>query len=49
MKVWARMGHPCGEDFIASTFLTEHPEYQWQEPYLKDIKSNPWTLFGAKR
>ncbi len=49
MKFWARMGHPCGEDFIASTFLTEHPEYQWQEPYLKDMKSNPWTLFEATR
>jgi hypothetical protein len=40
---------PRGEDFIASTFLTEHPEYKWQEPYLKDMKSNPWTLFAAKR
>ena len=49
MKFWARMGHPCGEDFIASAFLTEHPEYKWQEPYLKDMKSNPWTLFGANR
>ncbi|HTY57210.1 MAG TPA: C45 family peptidase [Bacteroidota bacterium] len=49
MKFWARMGHPCGEDFIASTFLTEHPEYQWQEPYLKDMKSHPWTLFAAHR
>jgi hypothetical protein len=49
MKFWARMGHPCGEDFIASAFLTEHPEYKWQEPYLIDMKSNPWTLFEAKR
>jgi hypothetical protein len=48
LKFWARMGHPCGEDFTASTFLTEHPEYKWQEPYLKDMKSNPWTLFAAR-
>ncbi len=41
--------HPCGEDCIASTFLTQHPEYKWQEPYLKDMKSNPWTLFEANR
>ena len=47
MKFWARMGHPCGEDFTASTFLKAHPEYKWQEPYLKDMKSNPWTLFAA--
>jgi hypothetical protein len=47
LKFWARMGHPCGEDFIASSFLAEHPEYKWQEPYLKDMKANPWTLFEA--
>lgn len=48
MKFWARMGHPCGEDFIASVFLAKHPEYRWQEKYLKDMKSHPWTLFEAR-
>ena len=48
MNFWARMGHPCGEDFIASLFLAKHPEYRWQEKYLKDMKSHPWTLFGAR-
>jgi hypothetical protein len=42
------MGHPCGEDFIASTFFKAHPEYQWQEPFLRDMKAHPWTLFEAK-
>lgn len=49
LKLWARMGHPCGEDFIASRFFAQHPEYKWQERFLKDMKSHPWTLFEAKR
>lgn len=48
MKFWARMGHPCGEDFIASTFFAQHPEYNWQAKYLRDMKSYPWTLFEGK-
>ena len=48
MKIWGRMGHPCGRDFIAATFFEEHPEYQWQAKFLKDMRSFPWTLFGAK-
>jgi hypothetical protein len=43
----ARMGHPCGSDFIAATFLKEHPEYQWQAPILHDMKAGPWTEFHA--
>ena len=49
MKIWGRMGHPCGQDFIAADFFEKHPEYQWQGKFLKDMKSNPWTLFEAKK
>jgi hypothetical protein len=49
MKFWARMGHPCGEDFIAGPFFVKHPEYEWQKKYLKDMKSHPWTLFEAQK
>lgn len=49
MKIWARMGHPCGEDFLAAPFFEKHPEYKWQEKFLKDMKGNPWTLFEGKR
>jgi len=49
LEFWARMGHPCGEDFIASTFLAKHPEYKWMLPYLIDMKGHPWTLFETKR
>ncbi len=49
MKFWARMGHPCGQDFIGEKFYKLHPEYKWQEKYLKDMKSYPWTLFESKK
>jgi hypothetical protein len=49
MKFWVRMGHPCGEDFLVAPFLAEHPEYRWQEKYLKDMKGHPWTLFGGQK
>ncbi len=48
MKMWARMGHPCGEDFLAAPFAAAHPEFAWQLPYLRDMKANPWTLFAGK-
>jgi hypothetical protein len=47
MRLVARMGHPCGEDFLAKPFLAAHPEYAWQEPYLRDMKAGPWTQFRA--
>jgi hypothetical protein len=49
LKMWARMGHPCGEDFSAAAFVEKHPEWAWQIPYLRDMKANPWTLFEAKK
>jgi len=45
MAFQARAGHPCGEDFIADTFLKQHPEFAWQKPILPDMKGNPWTGF----
>jgi hypothetical protein len=42
-----RAGHPCGEDFIASTFFEKHPEYAWQKPILHDMKGEPWTPLAA--
>jgi hypothetical protein len=48
MKIWARMGHPCGADFIGSTFYKLHPEYEWQSKYLTNMLGHPWTEFSAK-
>src|SRR5260370_41626590 len=46
-RIMARMGHPCGGDFLAKPFLAAHPEYAWQEPYLRDMKAGPWTEFRS--
>ncbi|HUI29467.1 MAG TPA: C45 family peptidase [Candidatus Acidoferrales bacterium] len=48
MEFVARMGHPCGESFIASKFFAAHPGYRWQSKYLHDMISHPWTLFASK-
>jgi len=47
MRLVARMGHPCGADFDAKSFLAAHPEYNWQADYLHDMKAGPWTHFAA--
>jgi len=47
MKLVARMGHPCGTGFAAEAFLTAHPEYNWQAPYLRDMPAGPWTHFAS--
>ena len=47
MQFWAAMGHPCANDFIAEKFLNEHAEYQWMRGLLRDMKTQPWTMFIA--
>ncbi len=49
MEFYAAMGHPCGINFNAATFLKAHPQYAWEKPYLTDMPSHPWTLFQAAR
>jgi hypothetical protein len=48
MQFWAAMGHPCGYDFSAASFLKEHPEYEWQRGLVQDLKSQPWTIFTSE-
>lgn len=47
MRFMARMGHPCGGDFLAKPFLAAHPEFAWEGPYLRDMKAGPWTEFRS--
>lgn len=47
MRLSARAGHPCGQNFQAKPFLAAHPEYAWQEPYLRDMNAGPWTEFRS--
>ena len=48
MKFQAKFGHSCEIPFLAKQFLEKHPEYNWQQPYLQDIPSYPWTIFQAR-
>ena len=49
MQFWARSGHPCGEDFFVAPFYAQHPEYNWEAPFLKDMKAHPWTKVSAQQ
>ncbi len=45
MSFVARIGHPCGSDFVAASFLKAHADYSWQAPLLRDMRAGPWTSF----
>jgi hypothetical protein len=47
MSFLARIGRPCGQDFLAAPFLEKHPQFAWEKPSLHDMKGNPWVLFRA--
>jgi|WetSurMetagenome_2_1015567.scaffolds.fasta_scaffold12490_4 hypothetical protein len=44
MQLWAIMGHPCGEPFIAKNFLNAHPEYAFEKDFLRDMPGHVWML-----
>jgi hypothetical protein len=45
MSLLAAIGHPCGIDFKAAPHLRLYPQFDWQKDLLRDIDSQPWTLF----
>jgi len=47
MQLWAIMGHPCGQPFHAASFLENHPEYNFQKDYLRDMPEQKWFLTDA--
>ncbi len=47
MTLRARMGHPCGGDFKAASFLAQHPEFSYMKPILRDMEAGPWTTFHS--
>jgi hypothetical protein len=49
MKLWAIMGRPCGEPFIASKFLEAHPDFNWMKEYLRDMPGQTWTMFETRK
>jgi hypothetical protein len=44
-RLWAKWGSSCDIGFNAKEFLEKHPQYGWQEGYLKDLPAMPWTTF----
>ncbi len=48
MELAAASGHPCGLDFHAAAHLAAHPEFAWQKALLRDLPSQPWTVFAAR-
>ncbi len=47
MSFEGALGHACGTDFSAGSHLKDHPEFNWQKPYLQDMPSRPWTVLGG--
>jgi hypothetical protein len=47
MTFIARIGHPCGEPFLAAPFLHAHKEFRWETPVLHDMIAGQWTTFAA--
>ena len=47
MSLRARMGHPCGGDFKAASFLAQHSAYAYMQPVLRDMHAGPWTTFQS--
>jgi hypothetical protein len=47
MSLWARFGRADGAPFDAEEFLRLHPQWGWQEGYLKSRPSQPWTEFSG--
>lgn len=43
-EIWARFGHSCGNDFIASDHAAKNPDYAFSN--LRDMIAQPWTTFG---
>jgi hypothetical protein len=45
--MFGRFGRADGAPFDAEDFLTQHPQWNWQEGYLIDRPSQPWTYFAG--
>ena len=45
MKFLAIFGRACGKRFLAQEFFKKHPQWSWQEGYLLDRPTQPWSEF----
>ena len=44
MKFIGRFGHFCGRTFNKSTFIKNHPQYNYMEKMMTNMESHDWTL-----
>ena len=49
MTFTAAAGHACGKDFKARSFMSAHPEYDWQKSLQRDMAAYPWTSFSSAK
>jgi hypothetical protein len=49
LEVLARRGHPCGMDFNATEFLSQHSIYRKYKPYLRSMKAYEWTKLSKEQ
>lgn len=49
LAMTASFGHSCGRNFKASEFLKKKPQFGWMKGYLRDLNSQPWTMFEASK
>jgi hypothetical protein len=47
MSFAARWGSADGTSFDAVAFLAAHPQFDWQEGYLKSRPAEPWVEFKS--
>ena len=47
MSFIARWGLACGMPFDAKAYLEAHPQYDWMSGLIKDLPTQPWTVFTA--
>ena len=48
MEFAAAAGHACGMDFVAAKHLEAHPDLNWEQTVLRDMKAYPWTVIVEK-
>ncbi len=45
LSMWGRYGRADGVEFDVEEFFKQHPQWKWQEGYLKSRPAEPWTHF----
>ena len=49
LQFFARFGSACGRKFSMKKHAKKHPKYRSWTPYMREFKSQPWTLIHQNR